>query len=562
MPLVGIKTGCAPGQLYFGILLFGTVRAATSNKPLKRDPCLLSLIGSVSPEVPFNMESRRHPRSSRRRSRRPSSSSANSSLGGTSERRPGTPRPPEQATGLSRRRPLRSPRPDSQFSLRRLLDESPSAGTTGSSSADRRGASLAPIRPRNGSNGSALRPVPQRSSSQVIPLQVRPAQDQGTPKSPRPRRRRRRAQPPPPPLVYITRLLIFGVGVGAIAGTILSIWTPVRSPLAANTESGATSEATVAALPPADPLFRADGAPPAGTQAPLSARLGQPISALTAELQDLVNTMPDMTVGVFIVDLDTGDYVDINGATALPAASTIKVPILVAFLQDVDANRVKLDDTLVLQETDLAEGSGEFQYLEMGTSFSTLETATQMIVISDNTATNMILRQLGGAEPFNQRMQSWGMSHTVLRNPLADLEGTNTTSARDLSLLLMGVAQGDMLSLRSRDRLFEIMQGTITNSMLPAGLESTGAVIAHKTGTIDAMVGDTGIVDLPNGRRYVITALVQRPVDDTRAQDLVRQISRRTEEFFNRPATNMPSSSPAPVAPAPIQPTTPNELNG
>ena len=509
------------------------------------------------------MESRRRPKSSRRRIRRPPASSTTSSFGASAERRPGTARSSEPSTGLTRRRSLRSPRPDSQFNLRRLLDEPSSSGRSGRQPSERKGASLAPIHPRNGNNGSALRPIPQKpASSQVIPLQVRPTQEHAASTSSRPRRRRRRAQPPPPPLVYITRLLIFGVGVGAITGTILSIWTPVRSPLASESENPAITEAAVANTAPPEPLFRADGAPPAGEAAPLSARLGQPISALTTDLQSLIDTIPEMTVGVFIVDLDSGDYVDINGSTALSAASTIKVPVLVAFLQDVDAGQIQLNDTLTLQENDLAEGSGEFQYLEMGTTFSTLETATKMITISDNTATNMILRQVGGAEPFNQRVQNWGMSQTLLRNPLADLEGTNTTSARDLSLLLMGVAQGEVLSLRSRDRLMEIMQGTITNSMLPAGLESPDAVIAHKTGTIDMMVGDTGLVDLPNGRRYVITALVQRPLDDPRAQDLVRQISRQTEAFFNRPVANQaPSETPpatAPVTPVPTQAAQPN----
>ncbi|MEO1211282.1 MAG: serine hydrolase [Cyanobacteria bacterium J06638_20] len=497
------------------------------------------------------MESRRHPKSSRRRVRR-SPSRAPGSSGASPEKRSGLPRSPEQSTGLTRRRSLRSPRPDSQFNLRRLLGEPAATGRSERKPSEKKGAALAPTHPRHGSNGSAIRPAPKRaSSSQIIPLQARPVQDRTASPSHQPRRRRRRAQPPPPPLVYLTRLLIFGVGVGAIAGTILSIWTPVRSPLAS--ESEPTTEATVANTTPAEPLFRADSAPPTGLSTSLSARLGQPITALTTDLQALIRTVPDMTVGVFIVDLDSGDYVDINGSTSLSAASTIKVPILVSFLQDVDAGRVQLDDTLILQATDVADGSGEFQYLEPGTTFSTMETATKMITISDNTATNMILRQIGGAEPFNQRVQTWGMGQTVLRNPLADLEGTNTTSARDLSLLLMGVAQGEMLSLRSRDRLLEIMQATVTNSMLPAGLSSPDAVIAHKTGTIDMMVGDTGIVDLPNGKRYVITALVQRPLDDLRAQDLVRQISQQTEVFFTRPVAN-PSTSSTPLNTAPVTP--------
>ena len=96
------------------------------------------------------------------------------------------------------------------------------------------------------------------------------------------------------------------------------------------------------------------------------------------------------------MDLDTGDYVDLQGNKTFAAASTIKVPILVAFFQDVDAEKINLNDTLTLEEIDLADGSGDLQYQQLGTNYTALEVATKMIEISDNTATNMIIRHLGG----------------------------------------------------------------------------------------------------------------------------------------------------------------------
>ncbi|HEY9647208.1 MAG TPA: serine hydrolase, partial [Chroococcidiopsis sp.] len=92
----------------------------------------------------------------------------------------------------------------------------------------------------------------------------------------------------------------------------------------------------------------------------------------------------------------------------------------------------------------------------------------------------------------------------------------------------------------SRDRLFEIMQGTVTDTLIPTGIGDSLSIVAHKTGTIDSMVGDTGVVDMPTGKRYVVTALVQRPVDDGRAQELIRQACRAIHDYFRTPPTATP----------------------
>ena len=76
------------------------------------------------------------------------------------------------------------------------------------------------------------------------------------------------------------------------------------------------------------------------------------------------------------------------------------------------------------------------QFQDPGKQFTALETATKMITISDNTATNMLIERLGGAEALNQRFREWGLTQTAIRNVLPDLEGTNTTSAKDLAYLL------------------------------------------------------------------------------------------------------------------------------
>ncbi len=373
--------------------------------------------------------------------------------------------------------------------------------------------------------------------------------------SPAPKRlrRTRRAAKPPSPMLYLTRLLILGVGIGAIAGTFLSVWNPTARTQVATASATVENPKDLAAKG-----FRLDGVPGTISLMPIATRLGQPIAPLAASIQSLIAQYPELGVGVFVVDLDTGNYVDINGATVFPAASTIKAPVLVAFLQDVDAGKIRLDDQLTLRPGDITDGSGELQYQEPGVQINALETANQMITISDNTATNMVIAKVGGLPLLNQRFRAWGLSHTVLNNLLADIAGTNTTSAKDLSMLMMAVTQGDFLSLRSRDRFLEIMRGTVNDNLLPAGL-GAGAVIAHKTGNLATLTGDTGIVDMPNGRRYVITAIVKRANESDEGPFLIQQISQTVYEHFARPRTANPSvTSPSSVtAPGVPQTTTP-----
>ncbi len=342
---------------------------------------------------------------------------------------------------------------------------------------------------------------------------------------------RRPQKPPFGPLVYIIRLLILGIGIGTIAGTLLSALNPTM-PASVQRQDPAETQQEIPTPP----------SPSATLQ------LTQEIGPLKAQIKALALQNPTLKPGVFIVDLDTGSYLDLDGGILFASASTIKLPILVAFFQDVDAGKIRLDEQLTLKTEMIADGSGDLQYKKVGTPFTTLELATKMMVISDNTATNMLIERLGGMEALNQRFRSWGLTTTALRNRLPDVEGTNTTSPKELANLMSVVHRGNLVSLQSRDRLLNIMQRNEINNLLPQGL-GTGAIIAHKTGNIGSLLADAGLVDLPTSKRYAIAVMVKRPFNDASAQELIRQISRKTYDYFNgtstTPSTNpLPSNSP------------------
>jgi beta-lactamase class A len=282
------------------------------------------------------------------------------------------------------------------------------------------------------------------------------------------------------------------------------------------------------------------------TPKPTTLVLNENISSLNQKLQALAVKYPKLQAGALFIDLDNGAYANFRGDTIFAAASTIKIPILVAFFEDVDAGKIRLDETLVATKDVLASGSGDMQYLGLNKTYTALETATKMNVISDNTATNMLIKRMGGKKALNQRFQAWGLTSTVINNPLPDLEGTNTTSPRDLVTILGKVNQGELLSLRSRDRLLNIMQETRTRTLLPQGIEKS-ADIAHKTGDIGSMLADAGIIDMPNGKRYLGAVMVKRPHNDSNARTLIQQISRTAYQHFKWYQTQ-PAAKPQPVA--------------
>jgi beta-lactamase class A len=259
---------------------------------------------------------------------------------------------------------------------------------------------------------------------------------------------------------------------------------------------------------------------------------GKELTPLRLQLKGLMAQYSFLSPGMFFIDVETGDYVDIDGDKIFPAASTIKLPILVAFFEAVDSGRIKLDETLEVKRSLIASGSGTLQYYP-GAKLSALATATKMIVISDNTATNMIVNRLGGLAVVNQRFRDWGLSNTYMQNYLGDFKGTNKTSAVDLVKTSALIARRRIISEGSRAKALDILNATANRKLLKAGL-GEGAHMAHKTGDIGFVIGDAGIVEMPSGKLYLAGVFVRRPYDDLRARDFVQKVSKITYNYLNR----------------------------
>jgi beta-lactamase class A len=270
--------------------------------------------------------------------------------------------------------------------------------------------------------------------------------------------------------------------------------------------------------------------PPAPTMSQRVA-LRKPMAWLQQRLASLkTGKYAALDPGAFIVDLDTGDYASLNGEKVFPAASIIKLPILIAFLQDVEAGKISLTENLVMSRDVIVGESGNMQDSPVGTKFTAYTTLSNMITSSDNTATNMVIKRMGGMEVLNRRFQDWGLNKTRLRNRLPDVYGTNLTTAQELVKVMGMLEQGELLSSQKATAI-DLMKRVETRNRLPRGL-GAGATIAHKTGTLSSLLGDSGIVYMPNGKRYLIAVLVGVD-DDSDAVQYIQDVSRIVYRYLD-----------------------------
>jgi beta-lactamase class A len=304
---------------------------------------------------------------------------------------------------------------------------------------------------------------------------------------------------PVPLYVFVSRCSIVLFGSAAICGTVMSV---IKPPV---TQISVASK--VAPSPAKAPVVKPENL------------------ALKQSFQAVIDRYPGFQPHVAIIDVN-GGVVDMAGAVVVPAASTIKIPILIALFQQIDRGEIKLDEQLTLQKSMLAAGSGSLAKNPAGSKFSVQELATKMIAISDNTAANLLIDRLGGKDKLNLQFRSWGLLNTNLQSPLPDFEGTNVTSSQELVKLLAGLkSEKGVLSASSKQAVLEILRQTKRNTMLPAGIDDNQVKIAHKTGEISTMVADAGLIELANGQSYLLVAMVQRPSDNQRAEVLIRQLS-------------------------------------
>jgi beta-lactamase class A len=200
----------------------------------------------------------------------------------------------------------------------------------------------------------------------------------------------------------------------------------------------------------------------------------------------------------------------IRADEAVTAASTIKVPILAAVLDEVHAGRLDLAQPNAIPPQ-RAGGSGVLHALPYLHTLTLADLLTLMIIVSDNTATNVVI-DLIGMERVNQFCADAGLNGTVLRRKMMDADAVrlgleNTTTAHDQARLLGAIAWGNLLPAPLRAFALQALERQQFNDGLPSLLPDE-VTVAHKTGELPGVRHDAGVITGPNGRQAVVAVLV------------------------------------------------------
>lgn len=246
--------------------------------------------------------------------------------------------------------------------------------------------------------------------------------------------------------------------------------------------------------------------------------------ALEAKLHNLMYAYKTIDPAIFVWDFDTGKYVDIKGGKPYASASIIKIPVLIRLFKSIEANQLTIYDEMAITPYYKADGSGELKNKSVGSKYTIDELAKVMIQKSDNTATNMLISAVGGMPDINSGIRSWGLKNTYINNWLPDIDGTNYTTARDLATMLYNLDNPGFLNLNSREYIIDYMSHVENNRLIQAGLDPQ-ALFVHKTGDIGKMLGDAGIVFAPNGKKYIVVILANRPYNSPLGKDFIQKAS-------------------------------------
>jgi beta-lactamase class A len=246
-------------------------------------------------------------------------------------------------------------------------------------------------------------------------------------------------------------------------------------------------------------------------------------------------------VGLVVKDLSTGETLEWSAQERFPAASVIKIPILIEALRQEQAGRLRLDERLPIRPEDKVGGFGILKELPSVESVSLQDLLTLMIVISDNTAANLCIERVG-MEAVNETIASLGLRGTVLQRKMMDMAARergldNFTSPGDIARLLDLLMTGQILTAERCARALDILARQQVNDRLPLLLPSQ-VKVAHKTGELPGIRHDVGVLFI-DSRHVVVAALTKEFTTSVgqglvggQASELIARISRCIFDSF------------------------------
>lgn len=284
----------------------------------------------------------------------------------------------------------------------------------------------------------------------------------------------------------------------------------------------------------------------------------------------------DGEVGLTAIHIETNRHVAFHEADRFPMASTFKVPVAVQLLSRVDRGEIRLDQMVTIEPHDLHPGSGTLSNLfkQPGVSLSVRNLMELMLLISDNSATDIVLRLAGAPEAVTAKMRELGISGINVNRPtvrlISDWLGADLPPEKDWTPELFGRLYGAvppaaraaaeanfnsdprdtaqpsamadlLLKIYSRklhkpetaELLLDIMRRCQTGDARIKGMLPPDTEIAHKTGSIGGTINDVGIVTLPDNAGHVVIALfVKQGTKSDASEKAIAEISRSVYDYF------------------------------
>ncbi len=301
------------------------------------------------------------------------------------------------------------------------------------------------------------------------------------------------------------------------------------------------------------------------------------VDGLQQELDRLVLPF-DGQVGVYVLDLNDGRAAFVNPDSGFPMASTVKVAVAVNILSLVDEGKLDLHQQVLLKEGDIyPEMGGPMDtHLTAGSAITVRDLLHMMLTVSDNNATDILIRLGGGTAAVNARMRALGVSGIrvdryiweMLANYYGDTEASaarplgtadyarlssatrseedrkhhrqlynddprDTSTPAGMASLLRLIWQGKALKPDTTAVLKAIMADCRTGEDRLKGMLPDATPVAHKTGSVGAVANDVGVVTLPAGKGDVVVAVFVKSERGSTARDaMIAQLARAAHDYF------------------------------
>jgi beta-lactamase class A len=273
------------------------------------------------------------------------------------------------------------------------------------------------------------------------------------------------------------------------------------------------------------------------------------IELLKADIERVTKSVK-ATWGVYLKCLETSESIALDADRQMETMSVIKIPLMVEVFEQIKAGKFKLEEKYTLTSDDMLPGTGILRSLEPGAVVSVKDLVTLMIIVSDNTATDVLYRMVGGPGVMNRRMTAIGLKATRAETngrqwfdalrvaPDAEQfyrEGKHPfalSTPREIGMLLEQMEHGTLVDKPSSDLMLQIMRAQIYRSRIPRFL--TGYRVPHKTGDFLPYVGnDVGVLEMP-GRTVVISIFTANHFGaGDRLEEAIGRVAEHVASYFS-----------------------------